>query len=102
MAQSDPTPLAGECLSSENLTIDRDDLLAVLRLRFGTPPDGMRQKIEAIDNMERLGRLILAAANACDLASFQAELDDTGPAFRLVGEAFNPLGASLSNGRTAS
>ncbi|WP_027417348.1 hypothetical protein [Aneurinibacillus terranovensis] len=73
------------------LQTDRNDLLAVLRLRFGTVPEEILEKIEAIADIDVLERLILAAANAASWGIFMSELYEGRDAFRLVGESFNPI-----------
>lgn len=73
------------------LVEDREDLIAVLRMRFGTVPGEMIEKIYEISDGNILQRLILAAANAHSYSVFLEELQAGEGSFRLVGEEFNPL-----------
>ncbi|WP_442600224.1 hypothetical protein [Neobacillus sp. D3-1R] len=70
---------------------DREDLIAVLQMRFGTIPGELVEKIYQISDMNTLQRLILAAANATSWGVFIKELQDGEGSFRLLGEEFNPL-----------
>ncbi|WP_066255066.1 hypothetical protein [Neobacillus drentensis] len=83
------------------LVDDREDLIAVLRMRFGELSGGMIQEIYEIDDMNTLQRLILAAANAANWDIFLEELQSGKESFRLLGEEFNPL-ADLLRGRDDS
>jgi len=74
------------------LVEDREDLIAVLRMRFGSVSGEVIQKIYEINESSSLQRLILAAANARSLEVFLEELHAGKDSFRLVGEEFNPLG----------
>ncbi|MDQ0229963.1 hypothetical protein [Metabacillus malikii] len=81
--------------SLENDTMlinDREDLIAVLRMRFGAISGDIIEKIYAIDDFSTLQRLILAAANANSWHTFLSELDAGDNSFRIVGDTFNPLG----------
>lgn len=75
----------------EVLQIDREDLFAVLRLRFGEVPGDVAARIHALEKREALERLILVAANVPDWDSFVREFEEGADAFRMVGERFNPL-----------
>ncbi|SET17307.1 hypothetical protein SAMN05216389_106162 [Oceanobacillus limi] len=70
---------------------DREDLLHVLRMRFGDIAPGIVEKIYEIDDLEALERLILVAANAPTLRIFLEELEAGNNSFKLVGERFNPI-----------
>lgn len=72
------------------LEADREDLRAVLLLRFGGVPDDVEAKIMALSDIEQTSRLVLVAANAPDLQSFRAEISSEIPAFRILSEAFEP------------
>lgn len=77
---------------------DREDLIAVLRMRFGYLSGDIIEKIYEINTYSTLQRLILAAANAADWHVFEEELLATKDSFRILGEEFNPLRASLKGG----
>lgn len=83
------------------LVDDREDLIAVLRMRFGDIPGEMIQQIYDIDDMNMLQRLILAAANAPNWDIFVEEFQTGKDSFRLLGEEFNPL-ANILKGRGGS
>jgi len=70
---------------------DREDLIAVLRMRFGEISGDIIQQIYEINDYSTLQALILAAANAPDWNTFHAEFKMGNESFRLVGENFNPL-----------
>jgi hypothetical protein len=73
------------------LAIDREDLITVLKMRFGMITGEMIEKIYEIDNMNTLQRLILAAANAANWKIFLEEFHSEEESFRLLGENFNPI-----------
>ncbi|ETI68960.1 hypothetical protein [Neobacillus vireti] len=77
------------------LVDDREDLIAVLRMRFGEISGEMIQQIYEIEDMNTLQRLILAAANAANWKVFLEEFQSGEDSFRLLGEEFNPLGEIL-------
>ncbi|MCL6570066.1 MAG: hypothetical protein K6T88_00085 [Bacillus sp. (in: Bacteria)] len=83
------------------LVNDREDLIAVLRMRFGEIPGELIEKIYDIDEMNTLQRLILAAANAVNWKVFMEEFQSGDDSFRLLGEEFNPL-ADILKGRGGS
>lgn len=70
---------------------DREDLLAVLQMRFGEPGDEVKAKIASIRQPDELQRLILAACNAPAWSVFAEELRAGEGAFKLTGERFNPI-----------
>lgn len=74
---------------------DREDLIAVIQMRFGEVPSDMIQQIYEIDDMNTLQRLILAAANASSWSVFKQDFQFRENSFRLLGEDFNPLGDML-------
>lgn len=76
---------------------DREDLLAVLEMRFGELGDDVKARIASIDQLDELQRLILAACNASAWSVFAEELQAGGGAFKLTGERFNPLSPAGSN-----
>jgi hypothetical protein len=69
---------------------DREDLLAVLALRFGAVPESIQAYIAACDNGATLERWILVAANVPDWASFLNDLDAGPQAFKMVGANYEP------------
>ncbi|AZU62973.1 hypothetical protein [Neobacillus mesonae] len=77
--------------SDTMLVDDREDLIAVLRMRFGDVSGELIEQIYQIDDMNTLQRLILAAANAANFNVFNHELQTEENSFRLLGENFNPL-----------
>lgn len=83
------------------LVEDREDLIAVLQMRFGYIPGELIAKIYEIDDMNTLQRLILSAANAPDWKVFIEELNLGRNAYRLLGENFNPL-VNVVKGRGGS
>ncbi|WP_245954968.1 hypothetical protein [Fontibacillus phaseoli] len=80
---------------------DREDLLALLEMRFETVPGSVREQIGRMDDLNELQRLILAACNAAEWEVFREELNAGKGSFKLTGERFNPVanpsgkGASL-------
>jgi hypothetical protein len=70
---------------------DREDLIAVLRMRFGRVPAGVIDAIYKTNDMNTLERLILVAANAPTLQVFLEELEEGSGSFRILGERFNPI-----------
>ncbi len=80
---------------------DREDLVTVLQMRFGTVPGDMIQAIYEISDFHLLQRLILAAANAADWQTFIQELDEGHHAVRLVGDSYDPLRHELKEGGNA-
>lgn len=86
---SDETRLAA-------LQSDREDLLAVLVMRFGDVPNDIQAHIAAVTELDTLERLILVAANAPDWRSFVEELNAGSRAFSLVGQRYDPLAGSAT------
>ncbi|MGM8216478.1 hypothetical protein ACLIA0_12985 [Bacillaceae bacterium W0354] len=79
------------------LVQDREDLLQVLRMRFGDIAPGVIEKIYQINKLDSLERLILVAANAPSYKVFLEELEAGDDSFKLVGDRFNPID-SMSEG----
>ncbi|WP_026584382.1 hypothetical protein [Bacillus sp. J33] len=73
------------------LVDDREDLIAVLKMRFGSIPGEMIEDIYSINEADTLQRLILSAANAASLNVFLEDFNTGRDSFRLLGEGFNPL-----------
>lgn len=71
---------------------DREDLIAVLRMRFDDVPAEIIEQIYEIDDYHILQRLILAAANAASWKVFLEEMQSGKDSFRILGEGFNPIG----------
>ncbi|WP_075981903.1 hypothetical protein [Bacillus massilinigeriensis] len=84
--------------SDAMLVDDREDLIALLQMRFGRITGEMIQRIYAINDMNTLQRLILVAANAPNWKIFMSELDSGIDSYRIIGEDFNPL-KELMKGR---
>ncbi|HET7658627.1 MAG TPA: hypothetical protein VFK37_10060 [Bacillales bacterium] len=82
----------------EMLATDREDLMAVLMMRFGPVPDDIVKEIEAINSTETLERLILAAANVPNWETFVSELREGQGAFKLTGDLYDPLSAGNKKG----
>ncbi len=70
---------------------DKEDLLGLLRLRFGDVPHVVEEMIRQIKDGNALERLILVAANVSTWATFMEELKENGTAFRIVGERYHPI-----------
>lgn len=70
---------------------DREDLIAVLQMRFGTIPGEMIEQIYAINDMNTLQRLIISAANVANWDVFLEDFNTGRDSFRLLGESFNPI-----------
>lgn len=77
---------------------DREDLIAVLQMRFGDIPPGVIQNIYDLNDLDTLERLILVAANAPSFKVFLEELEEGSGAYRITGERFNPI-ESMFEGR---
>ncbi|MFD1848512.1 hypothetical protein [Oceanobacillus bengalensis] len=77
---------------------DREDLLHVLKLRFGDIAPGIVDSIYKIDDLDALERLILVAANAPTLTVFLEELEAGNDSFKIVGERFNPIDSIQQGG----
>lgn len=70
---------------------DREDLISILRMKFGEVPPEMIDAIYKLKDIDTLDRLILVAANAPTFEVFQEEMDEGDGNFRIVGERFNPI-----------
>lgn len=82
--------------------VDREDLLAILVMRFGVVPAAVRERIAACGDLGTLERLVLVAANVPTWEVFLAELDGQGDDFKVVGERFDPLSPSPSSSSSSS
>jgi len=74
---------------------DREDLISVLRMRFGDIHPRIIMDIYELNELDTLERLILVAANAPSFAVFLEELAEGTESFRIVGDQFNPIEAML-------
>ncbi|WP_373894840.1 hypothetical protein [Virgibacillus sp. CBA3643] len=74
---------------------DREDLISVLRMRFGDVSPGIIESIYEMEDLDTLERLILVAANAPTLKVFLEELEEGTGTFRIHGERFNPIDSML-------
>lgn len=70
---------------------DREDLISILRMRFGDIPAKMIDAIYQLDELDTIDRLILVAANAPSFKVFLEEMGADEDSFRIVGERFNPI-----------
>lgn len=77
---------------------DREDLLQLLRMRFGDIAPGIVEAIYEINDLNTIERLILVAANAPSLRIFLEEMEAGDGSFKLVGERFNPIETMLEGG----
>lgn len=81
-----------------SLVNDREDLIALLRMRFGDIAPGVIETIYQLNDLQTIERLILVAANAPDYKTFLTELEAKEGSFKIVGERFNPIGYDTSRG----
>lgn len=73
------------------LVQDREDLIEVLRMRFGPVPPEVINEIYQISEMNEIERLIIAAANVPTWDLFLKDLSSREGAFRIAGDQYNPL-----------
>ncbi|MFD1360501.1 hypothetical protein [Lentibacillus salinarum] len=83
-----------------NIVQDREDLLSVLKMRFGDIPPKIVENIYNINSYDTLERLILVASNAPNFKIFIEELEEGDGSFRLLGDRFNPIETTYNGGRT--
>lgn len=69
---------------------DREDLIGLLTMMYGPLPAAVSARIDALDDMDQLSRLILVAANSRSLAEFVDELDLGAINFRILSPTFEP------------
>lgn len=81
-----------------DLVQDREDLLHVLRMRFGEIAPGIVEKVYEMNDLDTLERLILVAANAPTLKVFIEEMESDDDSFKIVGERFNPMSSMFGGG----
>jgi hypothetical protein len=79
---------------------DREDLIALLQIRFGKIYPEVIEAIYKINKLDTLERLILVAANAQNLSVFIEELQEGQESFRILGDRFNPIESLLKRGGT--
>lgn len=77
---------------------DREDLISLLRMRFGEIPVEMIYEIYDMNELDMIDRLILVAANAPSFDVFQEEMNSGKDSFRIIGERFNPLSEMQGQG----
>lgn len=70
---------------------DREDLIAILHMRFGDVPPALVEQIYELNDLDTLERLILVAANAPNFNIFLEEMEEGSGGFRITGERFNPI-----------
>lgn len=63
-----------ECLNSGLILSKQQDILEALQIRFERVPEGLREEIEAIGDVEKLALLHRAAIRSANLEDFAAEL----------------------------
>lgn len=80
------------------LDLDREDLNAILDMRFGEIPLQIAQKIASLQDLNQLQRLIIVACNAPEWNVFLEELYQDDQANKLVGDRFNPMGITSMKG----
>ncbi|HEU5348957.1 MAG TPA: hypothetical protein VFU63_10145 [Ktedonobacterales bacterium] len=78
---------------------DRQDVLAIVTMRFGPVPPEVREQIEACSDLDTLERLVLVAANVPSWQVFLDELAAGSADFKLVGARFEPLPTSPTPSR---
>ncbi|HLS10006.1 hypothetical protein [Lentibacillus sp.] len=83
-----------------NIVQDREDLLSILKMRFGEIPPKIIESIYDVKSYETLERLILVASNVPSLKIFLEELEEGEGSFRILGDRFNPIEAQHGEGGT--
>ncbi len=76
----------------ECLRTDKEDLTAIIELRFGVIPPEVQKRIDWFPHREMIERMIVVAANAATWETMLEELFEDRESFRIVGEQFNPTG----------
>nr|NNM90585.1 hypothetical protein [Bacilli bacterium] len=82
---------------SENdlLAVDREDLLAIITMRFGAITKELRALLLAMEEPPQVERLILVAANAPSPDILLDEIKQGDTAFRITGSRFDPLAREI-------
>lgn len=83
-----------------NIVEDREDLLSILKMRFGEIPPKVIEEIYDVTSYETLERLILVASNVPSLKIFLEELKEGEGSFRILGDRFNPIESQNGGGET--
>ncbi len=81
------------------LVQDREDLLQLLRMRFGEISPTIIQKIYDVQTLDALERLFLVAANGESLGIFLEELEAPEDSFKLALDKFNPMSYITEKGK---
>ncbi|QHS22469.1 hypothetical protein GWK91_05665 [Virgibacillus sp. MSP4-1] len=74
-----------------DLVQDREDLIALVTMRFGDLPPEVIQDIYKKNKLDDIERLFLVAGNAPDFKTFLEELQEGEGSFKVLGERFNPI-----------
>lgn len=80
------------------LVQDREDLIAILQMRFGMNSPKVIESIYKINKLDKLERLILVAANVPSLKVFLEEMEEGEDSFRILGDRYNPIENMISKG----
>lgn len=75
----------------EVITQDLEDLMEILKMRFGSVSPDTLEAIHQITDFATVSRLILVAANSPTMRVFKEELKQGKDSFRIVGDRFNPI-----------
>lgn len=81
-----------------HLVQDREDLISLLKMRFGSISNKIVESIYKLDSLDAIERLILVAANAPSYSVFLEEMEEGEDSFRIVGERFNPIESMMQGG----
>jgi len=84
-----------QLMRSQALEADKIDLIHILTDRFGSVPEDVLRKLEAISELDVMDRLFLVAVNAAEWSIFVTELNDGQHSFKIIGEDFNPLAKTV-------
>lgn len=76
---------------AETMQVDREDILALLSIRFGLIPESVVKAIHDIEDPPALERLVLVAANVPNWQTFLDELKSGLTAFKIIGQSYNPI-----------
>ncbi|MDP4084848.1 MAG: hypothetical protein Q8934_09565 [Bacillota bacterium] len=80
------------------LVQDREDLIALLQMRFAMKSPEVIEAIYKINKVDKLERLILVAANVPTLKVFIEEMQEGEDSFRILGDRYNPIENMISKG----
>ena len=73
------------------LAQDQEDLIAVLRMRFGSVPKDLVQSVYDTKDLDALEKLMLIAAEAEGIENFLKKMQDEMDRFHFTGDYFNPI-----------